>query len=602
MVVHARALVSTLVALSLAAGHLAPVFAAAGTLTKAEYEGCQTRDDATFRAAIEAITLDSLKRSLATFDYKSTVGSAWRSTGMDAILEKRIDEAVAEVGKETTWGNVIWSTFDQKIAQELATKVSERVYKSDAIKKGIEAVAGDVGRTLGLSLEFASQDAAGPAISCVKAYLGPRYGMAVSASVSGQAEQEFAIDSAKGKAAVTPGDVVSKSGAGIAGAALVVVRRQLANMASRVGARIAGTVLSRLVSIAAGGVGAVLIARDVWALGSGVLPIIATEMKSASARELVQAELAKSISEQIGEHIKELAAQTSSHIVEIWNEFRRAHLKSLEFADRNAGFRSFLDSTAPPKLPRLDEIVGIVLASEGEAAVLNRLADGTLNTAVNVLTAPAIDIARDTRSLETALKWSALAGDQLPKVAEMEIYRRAAPGDFTKASLSRLVALDDKVAISRLAALKRDARETLFDLDTGELKSLARALPEPELATLSSYLTGLEKKPRERVLRTIAATPAKMRILASARVRDAVLASRDQSSAVDMMLRAGAATPTEIAGDVKLAWEGQISPVLMWERHPIVTAMGLIPLLVLLLLLRRVFMPRRKPQPPPAAA
>ena len=92
-----------------------------------------------------------------------------------------------------------------------------------------------------------------------------------------------------------------------------------------------------------------------------------------------------------------------------------------------------------------------------------------------------------------------------------------------------------------------------------------------------------------------------MRILASDRVRDAVLASRDQSSAVDMMLRAGAATPTEIAGDVKLAWEGQISPILMWERHPIVTAMGLIPILVLLLLLRRVFLPRRKTPPPQAA-
>ena len=596
-----RSFVSAVIAVSLAAGHVVPAFAASEALTKAEYEGCQTRDEASFRAAIEAITQDSLKSSLATFDYKTSVADAWRSTGMDDVVDKRVDQAVSEISSESSWGDLLQSLANQKKAQELATKVAERVYKSDAIKTGIEAVATDVGRTLGLSLEFASQDAAGPAISCVKTFLGPRYGMAVSGAVTGQAEKEFNIDGTKGKATISSGAVIAQSGTGIAGAALLIVRRQLANMASRVGARIAGSVLSRLVSVAAGGIGAVLLAKDIWDLRTGVLPIIATEMKSKATKELVQIELAKSISDQIGEHIKELAINTSNRIVEIWQEFRRAHLKSLEFADRSADFRAFLDSTAAPKLPRLDEIVGIVLASEGEEAVLKRLADGTLNTAVNVVPAPAIDIARENRSLETGLKWATLAGDRLPKVTEMEIHRRAAPDDFTRASLSRLLALDDKLAISRLASLKREARETLFDLDTNDLKSLARALPEQELATLSSYLTGLEKKTRERVLRTIAATPSKMRILASDRVRDAVLASRDQSSAVDMMLRAGAATPTEIAGDVKLAWEGQISPILMWERHPIVTAMGLIPILVLLLLLRRVFLPRRKTPPPQAA-
>jgi hypothetical protein len=602
MVVRKRPFVSTILAISIAAGPVAPALAAVEALTKSEYEGCQSRDEASFRASIEAITQDSLKRSLATFDYKNSVADAWRSTGMDDVVDKRVDQAITEIGNETSWGDILQSLADQKKAQDLAAKVAERVYKSDAIKNGIEAVATDVGRTLGLSLEFATQDAAGPAIACVKSFLGPRYGTAVSAAVTGQAEKEFNLDGSKGKATVSSGAVIAQSGTGIAGAALIIVRRQLANMASRVGARIAGSILSRLVSVAAGGIGAVLLAKDIWELRSGVLPIIASEMKSKATKELVQAELAKSISDQIGEHIKELASNTSNRIVEIWQEFRRAHLKSLELADRNENFRAFLDATPAAKLPRLDEVIGILLASEGESAVLKRLGDGSLNTAVNILPASAIDIARETRSVESGLKWAAIAGDQLGKVVDMDIYRRAAPDDFTKASLSRLLALDDKLAVSRLASLKREARETLFDLDTNDLKSLARALPETELATLSGYLTGLGKAPRERVLRTIAATPSKMRILASARVRDAVLASRDQSSAVDMMLRAGAATPAEIAGDVKLAWEGQISPILMWERHPAVTLLGLVPLLVLAMLLRRIFVPRRKPQPPQAPA
>ena len=592
-----------MMASSLTAGHVAPAIAAAPSLTKAEYEACQTRDEAGFRTAIEAITQEALTRSLSTFDYKAAVADAWLATGMGEIVDKRVDAAVSEVGNETSWGEKLASLAYQKNAEGIATKVAERVYRSEPIKAGIEAVATNVGKSLGQNLEFASQDAAGPAIACVRAFLGTRYGAAVSGAVSTQAEREFNIDTSKGQATVGTGSVLAQSGDGIAGAAILLVRRQLANMAQRVGARIAGSVLSRLVSVAAGGIGAVLLAKDIWDLRSGVLPIIATEMKSKSTKEQVQAELAKSIADQIGDHVKELAGKTSDRIVEIWLEFRRAHLKSLELAEHDGGFRAFLDATAPANLPRLDEIVGLVLATEGgEAGVVKRLKDGSLNAAVNIMPAQGIDIARETRSVETALKWAAVSGDQLPQVVTNELYRHAKPDDFTKASLNRLLAIDDRLAILRLASVTREARDTLFDLDTGSLKALARALTEGELSTLARYLTGLEKGPRDKVLQTVAATPARMQLLASDRVRDAVLASRDQAAAVDMLLRSGTDSPGEIAADVRLAIDGNVSSWLIWERHPAVSLMGLLPLLVLFLLIRRIFAVGPRVKPPAAAA
>ncbi len=593
-VLPARRIVSSLLAICLSASHALPAYAAGETLTKADYEACQTHDEGGFRKAIEAITQDALKRSLASFDYKNSVFDAWRTGGMDDIIDKRVDLAVSEVGNETSWGELLQSLAYSQKAQDLAKAVAERVYRSDAVKTGIEAVATDVGRKLGSGLEFASQDAAGPAIACVKAFLGPRYGAAVSGAVTAQAEKEFAIDSSKGAASVSTGAVLAQSSDGVTGAAILIVRRSLANMAQRIGQRMVGSVLSRLVSVAAGGIGAVLIAKDIWELRSGVLPIIAGEMKSKTTKTQVQEELAKSIADQIGEHVKDVAGKTSDRIVEIWQEFRRAHIKSLDLADRNAGFRSFLDLTKPALMPRLDEVVGLLLASEGEAGILKRLSDGTLDTAINTLTPPGMDIVRETRSVDAGLKWAAVAGDLLPKAVENEVYRRAAPEDFSKASLGRLLALDDKLAIGRLASLKRDARETLFELDANDLKTLARALAETELATLSGYLTGLEKRPRERILRAIALAPGKMHLLASARVRDAVLASRDQTSAVDMMLRADSGGPQMIMQDLKLAFDGQISPILMWERHPAIVGLAVIPLLIFLLLLRRIFGARRK--------
>ena len=66
--------------------------------------------------------------------------------------------------------------------------------------------------------------------------------------------------------------------------AILLVRRQLANMAARIGQRLAGSILARLVSVVAGGIGLVLIAKDIWELRNGVLPIIAASRSGPPLR------------------------------------------------------------------------------------------------------------------------------------------------------------------------------------------------------------------------------------------------------------------------------------------------------------------------------
>lgn len=567
---------------------------APGALTRAEYEACQSKDDATFRKAIEAITLDKLAGATKSFDYAGSVADAWRGQGMDDILDRRVDAAIAEVGQETSWGSLLQSLADTKKAQELATAVAERTYRSDAIKAGLEKVVGKVSDTLSLSLELAGQEAADPTVACLQAFLGPRFGSTVASAAGADASRNVTIDNT-GTATVSSGAVIAQSSGGITGAAILLMRRQLANIAGRVGQRLVGSVLSRLVGVVAGGVGAVLIVKDIWDLRAGVLPIIASEMKGTATKDLVRAELAKSIAEQIGEQVKDVAAKSADRMMEIWQAFRSAHAKALELAEREPRFRDFLDTTNPRNLARLDEVISVLLGTEGEPAIMARLANGTLDAAVNKLPDAGMAILRETRSVETALAWSAVAGDQLAKVADNGLHQRMKPGEVTRAMLLKLFALDDKLAISRLSALPREARATLFDLDSASLKLLARALPEAELSALSGYLTGLEAGPRERVLKTIAAAPRKMKMLAAGRVREAIVASRDQALAVDMMLRDGSGTAAEIIGDLRSALDGKLSPWLIWERHPMLVGFGIVPLLVVLMLVWRIFArPRRR--------
>jgi hypothetical protein len=566
-----------------------PIAQAASAMTRAEYEACQARDENGFRVAIETLTRRGLESGLANVDYKVLIADEWRRGNIDDVIDREVDRAIAEVREESGWFK-LWSTLaSREKAQELATTAAERVYRSDPMKKAIEALATGLGREIGKRIELATIDTAGPATQCMQAFLGRRYGSTIARIVADGAGKEYSIDPAKGGAQVSTGQVLIEGSEGIAGTVVLVVRRQLATMATRIGQRIVGTILSRLVSVVASGVGVVLIAKDIWDFRHGVLPIIADEMKAKATKDKVREELAKSIAEQIHDSLKEISDKTAERVVEIWLEFRRAHAKVLEIAERQDNFKRFLDTVKPDDMPRLDEIVALVLAGEGEPGVLKRLDDGTLHRAVTGLPAGSIEIAREARSLEAALQWSAVAGDSLPKVVEYEVHRRAKPEDFTKASLQRLLGLEDRLAVTRLASLTPAARTPLFELETAELKSLARVLDETQLDSLSRYLTNLDKTSAQRVLRAVAQTPARMAELGKPRVREAILASSDQAAAVGMMLQASSLPdPNLILEHLRLVLDGRVSPLLLWEKHPASLVVTAFLAFALLLMMKRL--------------
>jgi len=568
---------------------------AARTISRAEYEACQARDEPAFRAAIEALTHKALQDGLAKVDYAAVIAAEWRRADLDQVIDKQVDIAIGEVREETSWGTLLNSLASREKAQELAAAAAERVYRSEPMKGALEVMAVAVGREVGRTLELSTLDAAEPALQCLEAFLGPRYGSTVARVVATDAAKEFQIDPAKGGASVSTGAVLVEGREAIAGAAVLLVRRQLSAMAARIGQRLVGSILSRLVSVVAGGVGLALIAKDIWEFRHGVLPIIAEEMKSRTTKDRVRDELAKSISEQISEHSREISVATADRIVEIWREFRRGHAKVLDLAERHQEFKRFLDALTAADLARLDEVVALVLAAEGEEGLMKRLQNGTLQQAVTRLPEAGMEIARDIRSLEAGLAWTALAGPALPKVVEHGLHKRAAVQDFSRSSLERLLAIGDSLAMVRLAGIQRSARDRLLELDNAELRGLARGLAEPELEALSRYLSGLGPAAGQRLLRAVAQNPVRMQVLASARVRDAVLSSPDQMAAVAMMLRSDSGfDPFAIRDDVMLVYDGRVSPILLWDKHPFAVSAAAILLVFLLLVLRRLLLgPRR---------
>jgi hypothetical protein len=578
----------------MAVGQLSSVAAFAEPISRADYEACQAKDDNALRSAVSTIVMDAIRNGTKSIDYKVLVADQWRRRNLDQIIDARVDLAIAEVTNETSWSERLQSLAYAEKAQQLATAVAERVYRSDAVKTALEDLAGGVAKEVGKTIEFASSDATGPLLDCLKAYVGPRYGGAVATALAGDASKGVLVDPRKGSSAVSAGSMLTESSGGLAGATILIVRRQLANLAERVGQRIVGSVLSRLVSVVAGGVGLVLIAKDLWDFRNGVLPIIATEMKAPGTKDKVQDELAKTLKDQMNEHVDAIAQAAAEQVIEIWQSFRRAHDLVLRISDQNGAFRAFLDGVKPDALPRLDEVVAILVTSEGEGSILKRLQDGSLNTAVHLMPVQGMEIARDLKSIQAGLDWTALAGDQLPKVIDLELHKRIPAKDLTRASLDRILALDDRTAILKVAGIPPDARDILFTLSSTDLSNLLRSLSEDELKALAGYLSGLKPEPREKVLRAVANEPAKMQVLQSRRVRERIIASRDQGAAVDMMLAASSnLSPKAFVDDAELVWDGRVDPLLLWDKHPQPVALAGFLALIFLVWLARLFRPRR---------
>ena len=599
MIASVRLAISLLVVIAIVTSQVALPASAAEAISRADYEACQARDDAGLRAAVVTIATDAITNGTKTIDYKALVADQWRENNLDQIIDTQVDIAVQEVTNETSWSDRLKSLANAEKSQELATAVAERVYRSDAVKAAIESLATGVARDVGKTIELASSDATGPLLDCLKAFIGPRYGVAIANALAGDAGKDVAIDPKRGSIDVSAGSVLKETTGGLAGATILIVRRQLANLATRVGQRIVGSVLSRLVSVVAGGVGLVLIAKDIWEFRNGVLPIIATEMKSPATKEKVREELASMLAEQMNDHVKDIASAAADHVIEVWQTFRRAHALVLQIAEQNGEFRKFLDGVKPEALPRLDEVVALLVASEGQGSILKRLQDGSLNMAVHQMPANGLAIARDTKSVATALDWMALAGDRLDSVVNYELHRRVAPGDLTRASLDRILALNNRTAIVRIASLPPEARDTLFNLTSDDLNALLKALSGDELKALAGYLRGLQPGPRDKVLKAVAADPAKMQILATGSVRERIIASNDQAAAADMMLEpASRLSPREFIEDAKLVGQGRVAPLLLWDKHPWSVALTGLTILIFLAWISRLFRPRTRPPAP----
>lgn len=554
---------------------------------------CGNLADPEIRRQIRDLTEASLNRELGQIDYAALVVKHWREVKMDARLDTEVDLAIEAVRAETGIFGRAYSTISRETAEKTAIAVAERAFNSEGFKAAIADLAQGIGKDFGNRVEQTAGKVASPIIACVRSSLQTRYGSAIAQVFTKETEENVEVNPATGGAKIGTGDLVLQNAGTITGIMLVVSRRIVAKMVASIGRRIAGLVASRIVASFTGIVGIALLLSDIYDATEGVFPLISERMKSDEAKQLIKDEMTKTIEADLRQQIGAIADETADRIYSLWLDFKQKYAMLLGLAEKNEAFAAFLKDRKIDQLGRLGQLVTLIQGQEGEQGVFRRTNDGSLTRAMLDLDDAGVAIALSTKSIDKALAWSKLAGRKLGKVMEYGLPQIVDPAELTDAQFQALMAFDERMLTVRVAQLDRGAREAILALPAQHLKDLVRRLSERELSALATYQARLQQAAAQRILRAVAEDPLVMKTLESSAVQDAVLNSRDQTAAINMMLRDNSAlSVSNIVTDFSLVREGQVHYRVFVERYWVAVLVLLFVALLVLLWLRRLFFAR----------
>ncbi|MEJ2227330.1 MAG: hypothetical protein P8Y67_03650 [Alphaproteobacteria bacterium] len=558
-------------------------------------EECRNLNDPQVRQRIRNLTQRALVGELKRIDFKKLLDKQWLATHMDERLDIEIDDAVRVLRADTNILERAYSNISQETAQKMAVAVAERTFASESFKIGLTDIAVGVGKEFGMRIENAAGRVAEPLIACVRSALQTRYGSAVAEVFTKETEDDTKVSSQAGSTKISTTDLAIHGSGAITGIVLIVSRRVIARMAMNLGRRVAGAVATRLAATLVGLLGLALLINDLMEASEGVFPIIADRMKSDDAKNLIKEEIAKSIEADLRKQTGQIAAETADRIYSFWLDFKQKYDALLSLAEKNPTFAAFLKERRIGQLGRLGRLVSLLRKQEGEENVVRRVKNGSLAEALFNLNDTGVSLAVHLKSLDQALAWNKLAGPKLAEAVKYGLPQHVKPDELTKSQLSGLLSFNNRKKALQVAQLNTSARKAILSLPPDDLKNLTHRLTADELGALGIYLSRLEHALAGKVLRIVNRNPDVMQSLSPKAVQNAIFSSRDQSSAVSMLLRDNSVLNFgHISGDFTSIRKGQVHYRIFLERYWVGLLVVLFLLMLVLLWLRRTFSSRKR--------
>ena len=175
----------------------------------------------------------------------------------------------------------------------------------------------------------------------------------------------------------------------------------------------------------------------------------------------------------------------------------------LTLSERNQNFKVILNDTGVDEMEKLSNLVAVAVDSLTPVKLATAIESGQIER-IFALPEAALVILKEKKDPALVLAWADLAGEEVEKVVETELYRVASPPDFSGfEALNKVLTVEDPAAIRKLMQLHQIERVVLLGLETVRARSALIALSMEDLSWLALFLAELPADEKDPVVEYI---------------------------------------------------------------------------------------------------
>lgn len=539
--------------------------------TDTTLQNCDSVDEEALQDELNSITQEVVAASAEQIDIGRIVEEQWRALKMDTIIDAQVDSAIERVKGEEDYWNKLLSSWSAETAAELTRKVTNYTFESETFQAKIDELSHNVALSISEKIALLSAQSVSAAFFCLQTFISGNYSGALVQAFEEQvrlATEGVTFDNEALDTSLL--SIIGQHGTALGGIGVIIVaqisRRLMVEIGETIAERIAGRIVGRIlgragstiIPIAGWIVGAGMIAYDLYSSRDGALPQIQETLKSEEVKSGIRSEIAASIEPELLRELPQIARDISNQLFNQWRDVKRNIRQVLELSTENVAFNALLNEQKTPEdLAKLVNLVGAAMPVLGHDGLLEAV-DSGLFAQVFAQPEAAFQIVSDSGSLQDAIDWSNAAGNLLDQVVATEVYKHQPAGALDKTLLEKLLAVNDKAAIQKLALLKPEALQALLTVSTSNLATLATQVEAADLEALSGFLPTLNQAQVNQLVARVMSEPATVSHLQDPALRDYLTSnSSNLDAALPFLLspKEGAA-PLFDAGQVLL---GQVS-------------------------------------------
>ncbi|MGL4650796.1 MAG: hypothetical protein ACRC1H_15415 [Caldilineaceae bacterium] len=454
---------------------------------------CASVQPEQLRAEIESAAAAAITSSEAV-DIEALVARKWAELDVDSAIDTAVAAATARVQADEGYWSRLLSGWSAGRAEEFAERVAADAFSSDLFNDKIEELSLAIGEEVARAVNAQLAGAASVAFLCLRDYVGEAYTNTLFTVFENTVSQTVAAAGVEFDASDLGVNALDTHAMGLAGAGIVVAvevgRRVSVKLSEKVAQRVAGKVVGRVAGRAGASiipaigwiVGVGLIIYDLVEGGRGALPQIEEALTSVEVKDRIRADVVDAVRVGLPEETAIAALETAVTMIEKWDAFCSTYADVCELADDNPSFAHLLNDADVVDVVRLEQYVDLFLATFGRERLNSAIETGSFDQLV-ALPQVALQVLRETGSVETTLQWAALAGNErLHDVAALGIHTLASPQTLDAATLDQLVGTADVGLVQQLLLLDSATMTGLLALPPAVMRSLLAALSPAEVA------------------------------------------------------------------------------------------------------------------------